>query len=99
MDRAMVLDLELPTDVAVALQSAGLTRADLRAHAVRDLAAQLYSEGRLSLGKAARLARLDLARFWALLIERGIAVVDYTADDLTEDLTSLDAVNRDLDQA
>ncbi|MBI5650552.1 MAG: UPF0175 family protein [Chloroflexi bacterium] len=82
---AIILELKVPEDISLALQSAGLGQDELRAHAARDLAVQLYSEGRLSFGKAANLAELSVPSFWLLLVQRGLPVFDYTEQDYAED--------------
>jgi predicted HTH domain antitoxin len=82
----VIAELNLPEDIYLALQSAGLSREELSAHAARDLALQLYSEGRLSLGKTAKLAGLRRLNFWALLAERGLPVFNYTDEDYETDL-------------
>ncbi len=82
----VILELPLSEDIYLALQSAGLTRDKLRAHALQDLAIQLYTEGRLSLGKAAQLAGLRLWGFWLLLVERNLPVFEYTPEDYQADL-------------
>lgn len=87
----VTLNLRLPQDVYLALQSSGLNRDQLEAQASRDMAGLLYTEGRLSLGKAAKMAGLPIAAFWLDLVGRGIPVFDYTEDDYEEDLS---VVNR-----
>ncbi|MBU0510832.1 MAG: UPF0175 family protein [Chloroflexi bacterium] len=87
----VTLNLRLPQDVYLALQSSGLNRDQLEAQASRDMAVQLYTEGRLSLGKAAKMAGLPISAFWLSLVERGIPVFDYTEEDYEEDLA---VVNR-----
>jgi predicted HTH domain antitoxin len=50
------------------------------------LAETLYAEGRLSLGKAAKLAGLPIAVFSEHLSNLGIAIVNYDAAELAEEL-------------
>ena len=85
----VTLEVILPEDVYVALQSAGLGREELSARAARDLAVQLYSDGRLSLGKAAKLARLTKLGFWSVLVDRRLPVFRYTDEDHEADLAAL----------
>lgn len=85
----VTLELKVPEPVFLALQSAGLSREDLGERAVRDLAMRLYSEGRLSLGKAAAMAGVNLLHFWLLIIERGGSVFNYTEDDYQEDRATI----------
>ena len=53
------------------------------------LAIRLYAEKTISLGKAARLARLPIEAFIARLGAMGIPAVDYPAEDLDEELAAL----------
>ncbi len=50
------------------------------------LAAELFEAGRLSCGQAAELAGDSKRTFMELLSKQGIAVLDYPADELTDDL-------------
>lgn len=83
----ITLEMKLPQSVYLALQSAGLNRDKLSEHAARNLAVQLYSDGHLSLGKAAEMAGMPLLGFWSLLVERGQPVFEYTVEDYETDLT------------
>ncbi len=85
----VTIELKLPQTVYLALQSAGLNRDELGERATRNLAMQLYVDGRLSLGKAAAMAGMPLLNFWLLLNEHGIPVFDYTEDDYAADLATV----------
>jgi predicted HTH domain antitoxin len=50
------------------------------------LAAKLFEVGRLSCGQAAELAGYSKCTFIELLGKQGIAVVNYPAEELTDDL-------------
>jgi len=50
------------------------------------LAEQLFKEGALSLSKAAKVAEIPYVLFSEHLSRHGIAVVDYSADELEEEL-------------
>ncbi len=50
------------------------------------LAVNLYKEGALTVGKAAKLADQSLENFIEQLGKMGIPVVDYTVDDLSKEL-------------
>jgi len=88
----VTLELKLPQNVYLALQSAGLSHDDLGERATRNFAVQLCADGRLSLGKAAELAQMSLLNFWLLLSECGVPVFDYTADDYEADLATVQRV-------
>ena len=55
------------------------------------LALLLYAEKTVSLGKAAKLARLSLEEFIARLGAMGIPAVDYPAEELDGELAALEA--------
>ncbi len=51
------------------------------------LAESLYQSGSLSIGKAAKLADQSIAEFSEHLSRLGIAVVDYSANELEDELS------------
>lgn len=85
----ITLEMKLPQPIYLALQSAGLNRDKLSERATRNLAIQLYSDGYLSLGKAAEMAGMPLLGFWSLLVEGGLPVFDYTEEDYESDLATV----------
>ena len=76
-----VKTFEISQDI---LDSARLTLEDAKT----ELAAYLYSQGRLSFGKARELTKLSLWEFRQLLASRQIAA-HYDVDDLKDDLSSI----------
>jgi predicted HTH domain antitoxin len=92
MMNTVTVELEVPEAIFLALKSNGLSRDELRERAALNLAVQLYAEGRLSLGKAAKIAGTNKFSFWALLIERGVAVFNYTEDDYEDDLATIERI-------
>ena len=78
----MGLVLEIPDSI---LQSLHLPEAEIPRRLRTELAVALYSQGSLSLGKAAELAEMDRMMFGQLLGERGIAR-HYGETDLAADL-------------
>ena len=52
----------------------------------------LFTEGRVSSGKAARLLDISRIEFLTLLRERGIAYVNYTPDELAEEFAAVEAL-------
>ena len=50
------------------------------------MAESLYRQDAISLGKAAKLARMSIAEFASHLSQLGIPVVDYDGDELLEEL-------------
>ena len=52
----------------------------------------LFTEGRISSGKAARLLNISRVEFLALLQSHGIACVNYTPDELAEEFAAVEAL-------
>jgi predicted HTH domain antitoxin len=87
-ERPMVVQVDLPPAVAVAMRMIGLEGDDLAREMRKATAIDLYAARLLSIGKAAELAGLDLADFMDLLVSRGMAVAEYSPEDLDQDLTA-----------
>jgi len=49
----------------------------------------LFTEGRISSGKAARLLNITRIEFLTLLRSRGIAYINYTSDELADEFASV----------
>jgi predicted HTH domain antitoxin len=61
------------------------------------LVLSLFTEERISSGKAARLLNISRIEFLALLRVRGIAFIDYTDDELPEEFEAVEALgNQDV---
>jgi len=56
---------------------------------VRFIAAKLYESGKLSLGQAADMARLTKRTFAELLGDYGVSIMNYSAEDLKDELDKL----------
>ncbi|MBU0703541.1 MAG: UPF0175 family protein [Chloroflexi bacterium] len=78
--------LEVPQDI---LDSARLTISDLKV----EMAAYLYAQGRLSIGKARELANMTLWEFRQLLALRRISP-HYDVADLDADIATLREMGR-----
>jgi len=85
------VEVEAPDELVRALEAAGVAESDLGPRAARELAVDLYADGRLSLGKAARLAGMSRLSLWQLLVDRGQAVFRYTDSDYESDRQSVAA--------
>ena len=81
-----VMNLEVPRDV---LESARLSAAELKT----ELAIALYSQQRLSIGKARELAGMSLWEFRQVLASRRIPP-HYDENDLAEDVQTLHELGR-----
>ena len=84
MDNVNVL--QIPQDI---LDSSRLSISDLKV----EIAAYLYSRGRLSIGKARELANMPLWEFRQLLALRHISP-HYDEADLNEDIATLHEMGR-----
>ncbi|MEH1933277.1 MAG: UPF0175 family protein [Nostoc sp.] len=71
----------IPDDI---LTAAGLSEAELK----REIAIMLYQQGKLSTGKARRLAGMNLIEFQRELTNRRICI-NYEVEDLEADLETL----------
>ncbi len=67
----------------------GLDQSEIQRRLVEWLVLSLFSEGHISSGKAARLLKITRVGFLALLRSRGIAYVDYTANELNEEFEAV----------
>lgn len=82
----MAIQIDIPEDV---LDSARLSVAELKI----EIAATLYTSGRLSIGKARELAGMSLWQFRQLLASRGIPP-HFDEHDLLEDIQTLRKLGR-----
>lgn len=62
-----------------------------------ELATHLYKENRLSMGKAKRLAGMDLISFQKELAKRNI-YIHYTVEDLHQDLATIKKLDEKFDR-
>ncbi len=67
----------------------GLDQNEIQRRLVEWLVLSLFTEGHISSGKAARLLNITRVEFLALLRSRGIAYVNYTADELNEEFDAV----------
>lgn len=81
----VTISVTLPQEVFVAMQMIGLDSASLAVEMKRASAIDLFRKGLISIGKAAELAGMSLASFMDLLSEAGVAVAEYTFDDIEQE--------------
>ena len=62
------------------------------------LVLSLFTEGRVSSGKAAQLLNISRIEFLALLRARGIAYIDYTPEELAEEFAAVKALETHAEQ-
>ncbi|MDX1521455.1 MAG: UPF0175 family protein [Anaerolineae bacterium] len=79
-----VVEVHLPTP----LLQFGLDREEVQRRVTEWLVLSLFTEERISSGKAAQLLNISRIDFLALLRRRGIAYIDYSEDELAEELAA-----------
>ena len=86
-DVVLVMNRNEPDAVMVGLKSAKI----IGMPGVRKaMATALFKDGNLSLARSAKLAEMPIASFIAHVSRLGISVVDQTADEVQEDLDTLE---------
>jgi predicted HTH domain antitoxin len=78
--------------VPVPLLRLGFDQNEIQRRITEWLVLSLFTEGHISSGKAARLLNMSRIEFLALLRARGIAYINYTPDELAEELAAVEAV-------
>jgi predicted HTH domain antitoxin len=81
-----IVEVRVPTP----LLQLGLNRDDVQRRVTEWLVLSLFTEDRISSGKAARLLNLSRIDFLALLRQRGIAYIDYSEDELAEEFAAVE---------
>ncbi len=84
-------DTSLEIHVPTPLLQLGLDREDVQRRVTEWLVLSLFTEDRISSGKAARLLHLSRVDFLDLLRTRGVFYLDYTTEDLQDEF---DAASR-----
>jgi predicted HTH domain antitoxin len=83
-----VIEIKIPSP----LLRYGIDREEAQRRATEWLVLSLFTEERISSGKAARLLNISRIEFLALLRARGIAYVDYSKDELDEEIAAANAL-------
>jgi len=68
----------------------GFDQNEIQRRLIEWLVLSLFAEGHISSGKAARLLNISRIEFLALLRARGIAYINYTPDELTEEFAAVE---------
>ncbi|MCC6297665.1 MAG: UPF0175 family protein [Anaerolineales bacterium] len=74
------------------LKQYGFTSKEIQRRFVEWLILSLFTEGRISSGKAAKLLDISRIEFLDLLKARGIAFINYAPEELDEEIKSAKAV-------
>ena len=94
--QTIVLETQVPEDVYLTLRARGLFREALAEESRRLLAIRYFQDRVLSLGKAARLAGLTRWQFIELLSDSGVAVIDYSDEELETEFGAVDEIAAEL---
>ena len=70
----------------------GLDKEQVQQNINEWLVLSLFTDGQISSGKAARLLDITRIEFLTLLRKRGIAYVDYSAEELKEEIDTVNAL-------
>ncbi len=70
----------------------GYDQAEIQRRVTEWLVLSLFTEERISSGKAAKLLNISRVEFLALLRGYGISFVDYTPDELAEEFAAVEAL-------
>ena len=81
-----VVEIHLPTP----LLQLGLNREDVQRRVIEWLVLSLFTEDRISSGKAARLLNISRVEYLALLRQRGISYIDYSEDELADEFAAVE---------
>lgn len=93
-----ILELRFPASVYDALVEAGMDLSEIAREARESLAARLYNEEYLSIGKAAELAGMPIVEFMELLRSMYLPVVRYDDAEYAQDLGTIAALEKERGQ-
>lgn len=82
---ASKIEIKLPKDVVEAIESVKIPRLKMGQKIRRALAIDLFTQGEITLAKAARLSGVSRYQFMQLLKERGIPAYEYTEKEYRKD--------------
>ncbi len=85
----VVLKVKIPED----LLRYGYSEADIQQNIREWLVISLFTEHRISSGKAARLLGISRVEFLDLLRKRGIAFIDYSPSELAEEFETVERLS------
>ncbi len=83
-----ILEIRLPTP----LLNFGIGKIEVQRRATEWLVLSLFTEERISSGKAASLLNITRSEFLDLLRQRGIAYLDYSDEELAEEFAAVEAL-------
>ncbi len=80
------LEVRVPSE----LLQFGIDQGEVQRRVHEWLVISLFSEGHISSGRAARFLGVTRVEFLATLQRRGVAYINYTPDELAEELAAVD---------
>lgn len=85
-------EVRVPTN----LLEYGFNQKQVQRHVTEWIVLSLFTEGRISSGKAAQLLNTTRIKFLALLRKRGIAYIDYSPEELAEEFEAVKTLQTNL---
>ena len=76
-------------DIPTSLLKLGISQAEIQHRVSEWLVFSLFSEGKISSGKAGKLLGITRAEFIQLLKARGIAFINYSEEEIAEEIQSV----------
>lgn len=92
----VVFETSVPEDLYLTLQAQGVHRQTMAEDALRLLAMRYFQKHVLSLGKAARLANMNLWEFTDYLSQNGVSVIDLDEDELAAEFAAVEQLVNEL---
>jgi len=89
-----IVEVRVPTPIL----QLGLDHEEVQRRVIEWLVLSLFTEDRISSGKAARLLNISRIEFLALLRKRGIAYVDYSEEELAEEFAAANNLSPEIKQ-
>ncbi len=86
-------DSTVQVSIPKPLLQLGLDQDEIQRRVTEWLVLSLFTEGRISSGKAARLLHITRVEFLTLLRARGIAYLNYTPEELAEEFAAVEALD------
>jgi predicted HTH domain antitoxin len=87
-----MLKTTFQVQVPQSLLQFGFNQIELQRLIIEWMVLSLFTDERISSGKAARLLNITRVDFLKLLKKRGIAFIDYSADEMTEELAAVQSL-------
>lgn len=84
-----LFEIRIPTP----LLQLGIDRNDVEQRINEWLVLSLFTEDRITSGKAARMLKISRVEFLTLLRKQGIAYIDYSKDELAEEFAAVDRLS------